>query len=169
MNMNDNESEKAYFAGGCFWGVEYWFGKLEGVLSVRSGYMGGTTEKPTYDKVSAGTTGHAETIEVVFDPTRISFRELAKRFFEIHDPTEVDRQGPDVGTQYRSAVFFVGDEQKRVTEELIGILREQGFDVVTEIVPATVFYPAEDYHQDYYGKTGHIPYCHIPVGRFDTR
>ena len=164
--MNDEGMEKAYFAGGCFWGVEYQLERLEGVMDVRSGYMGGKTDHPTYREVSSGTTGHAETVEVLFDPKRISFHDIAKRFFEIHDPTEVDRQGPDIGSQYRSAVFFVGDEQKLVTEELIGILRDRGYGVVTEVVPAGTFYPAEEYHQDYYEQTGGTPYCHTPVQRF---
>ncbi|MEI6650862.1 MAG: peptide-methionine (S)-S-oxide reductase MsrA [Candidatus Moraniibacteriota bacterium] len=167
--MNDEGMEKAYFAGGCFWGVEYQLERLDGVMDVRSGYMGGKTDHPTYQEVSSGTTGHAETVEVFYDPKRIPFREVAKRFFETHDPTEVGRQGPDIGSQYRSAVFFVGDKQKRATEELIGILRDRGYGVVTEVVPAGTFYPAEDSHQDYYKKTGSTPYCHTPVQRFSHR
>lgn len=163
--MNGNKTETAYFAGGCFWGVEYWMKKLDGVVSVRSGYMDGTVQNPTYEEVCTGRTGHAETVEVVFDPTRISFRDVAKRFFEVHDPTELNRQGPDIGTQYRSAVFYTTDEQKRVVEELIGILRKNGHNVVTEVAQAGPFYPAEDYHQNYYGKTGHVPYCHVPTER----
>lgn len=166
--MNTEGLEKAYFAGGCFWGVEYQLGLLEGVREVRSGYMGGTTENPTYQEVSSGTTGHAETAEVYYDPAVISFREVTKRFFEIHDPTEVGRQGPDIGSQYRSAVFYVSEEQKRTTEELVGILRNRGYDVQTEIAPAGTFYPAEEYHQDYYEKSGGTPYCHSPVDRFGT-
>lgn len=165
-SMNTEGLEKAYFAGGCFWGVEYQLGLLEGVREVRSGYMGGTTENPTYQDVSSGTTGHAETAEVYYDPAVISFREVAKRFFEIHDPTEVGRQGPDIGSQYRSAVFYVFEEQKRTTEELVGILRDRGYDVQTEIAPVGIFYPAEEYHQDYYEKSGGTPYCHTPVDRF---
>ena len=164
--MNDEGMEKAYFAGGCFWGVEFWLRRFDGVMSVRSGYMGGTDENPTYEAVSPGMTGYAETVEVVFDPKRVSYRDLAKRFFEIHDPTELNRQGPDVGTQYRSAVFFTDEGQKRVVDELIGALREKRYAVVTEVIPAEPFYPAEDYHQNYYGKTGHTPYCHVPTKRF---
>ncbi|NTW30881.1 MAG: peptide-methionine (S)-S-oxide reductase MsrA [Candidatus Moranbacteria bacterium] len=164
--MNTEGLEKAYFAGGCFWGVEYQLGLLEGVREVRSGYMGGTTENPTYHDVSSGTTGYAETVEVLFNSEQIAFRDIAKRFFEIHDPTELDRQGPDIGPQYRSSVFYVSEEQKRTTEELVGILRDRGYDVQTEIVPAGIFYTAEDYHQGYYEKSGGTPYCHTPVDRF---
>jgi len=164
--MNTEGLEKAYFSGGCFWGVEYQLGLLEGVREVRSGYMGGTTENPTYQDVSLGTTGHAETVEVYYDPAVISFHDVAKRFFEMHDPTQLGHQGPDYGSQYRSAVFYVSEEQKRTTEELVGILRDRGYDVRTEIVPAGTFYPAEEYHQDYYDKSGGTPYCHTPVDRF---
>lgn len=164
--MNTEGLERAYFAGGCFWGVEYQLGLLDGVREVRSGYMGGTTENPTYKEVSSGTTGHAETVEVYYDPAVIPFRDVAKRFFEIHDPTQAGRQGPDVGSQYRSAVFYTSEEQRQTTEELVDILREKEYDVMTEVVPAGTFYPAEDYHQDYYEKSGGTPYCHSPVERF---
>lgn len=166
--MDENRLEKAYFAGGCFWGVDYRLRKIDGVLSVRSGYMGGSTAHPSYEDVSTGGTGHAETVEVTFDPERVTYRDIAKRFFEIHDPTELDRQGPDVGTQYRSAVFYVNESQKRTTGELIGALRRNGYDVVTEVAPAGPFYVAEEYHQDYCSKTGHEPYCHVPVERFGS-
>lgn len=164
--MNTEGLERAYFAGGCFRGVEYQLGLLEGVREVRSGYMGGTTEDPTYQEVSSGTTGHTETVEVYYDPAIISFREVAKRFFEIHDPTQLGHQGPDYGSQYRSAVFYASESQKRITEELIELLREKEYDVMTEVVPAGTFYPAEEYHQDYYEKSGGTPYCHTPVERF---
>lgn len=159
-------TEKAIFAGGCFWGVEYHFKRLKGVLSTRVGYTGGTTEHPSYKQVCSGKTGHAEALEVEFDPKLVSYEELAKLFFEIHDPTQFERQGPDVGTQYRSAVFYVNDEQRRITESLIRQLEEKGYRVVTEVRKATEFWPAEDYHQDYYEKTGHHPYCHIYQKRF---
>ncbi len=164
--MNEEGLEKAYFAGGCFWGVEHQLEKLAGVLDVRSGYMGGTAENPSYADVSTGATGHAETVEVTFDSARISYREVAKRFFEIHDPTELNRQGPDVGSQYRSAVFFANDEQRRISEQLIDSLRERGYAVVTVVLPAETFFQAEEYHQDYYGRSGGTPYCHVPVDRF---
>ncbi len=160
-------TEKAYFAGGCFWGVEYHFQKAKGVVSTRVGYMGGKKEKPTYKEVCSGTTGYIETMEVVFDKTQTSFEELAKLFFEIHDPTQVNRQGPDVGEQYRSVIFYSNDEQKQTSEKLIKILQEKGYKVATQLEPAQTFWEAEDYHQDYYEKTGHQPYCHIYTKRFE--
>ena len=156
----------AYFAGGCFWGMEHLLQEVEGVTDVRSGYMGGHTEKPTYHEVSGGRTGHAETVAVVYDPTRVTFEELARFFFEIHDPTQVDRQGPDMGSQYRSAIFYASDEQKLVAEGLIGILKEKGYDVATELSEAGSFWEAEDYHQDYYEKSAGSPYCHTRQKRF---
>lgn len=153
--------QRAYFAGGCFWGVEYYFHKVSGVVSATSGFMGGTTENPSYEDVSHKRTGHAETVEVVFDPDKVSYEELAKLFFEIHDPTQRDRQGPDVGTQYRSAVFYTNDAQKAVAERLIGILKGKGLDVVTELKPAEKFYAADEHHQRYYEKSGGTPYCHV--------
>lgn len=159
-------TQKAYFAGGCFWGTEHLLQQKKGVLAVRSGYMGGHKVDPTYKEVCTGLTGHAETVEVEFDSTQTTFEALAKYFFEIHDPTEVDRQGPDVGTQYRSAVFFTSPEQKQTTEQLIGILKGKGFNVVTEVQPAGTFYAAEGYHQDYYEVTGKTPYCHFWQKRF---
>ncbi len=156
----------AYFAGGCFWGMEQLLQEVDGVTDVRSGYMGGHTEKPTYHEVSSGRTGHAETVEVVYDPTRVTFEELARLFFEIHDPTQVDRQGPDLGSQYRSAIFYAGDDQKLAAEKLIGILKEKGYDVATEVTEAGPFWEAEDHHQDYYAKSGGRPYCHTRQKRF---
>jgi peptide methionine sulfoxide reductase msrA/msrB len=159
-------SEDAYFAGGCFWGVEYWFEKLNGVISAESGYMGGDVKSPDYKQVCSGTTGHAEAVRVRYDPTMVSYRELAKLFFEIHDPTQMNRQGPDIGTQYRSAVFHTSDEQKAEAERLIKILKDKGYDVVTAVEPAGVFWTAEEYHQNYYEVKGSQPYCHAKVDRF---
>ena len=158
--------EKAYFAGGCFWGVEYYFQDADGVISTTVGYMGGDKEDPTYQQVSSHATGHAEAIEVVYDPSKTTYEKMAKLFFEIHDPTQLNRQGPDIGNQYRSAVFYVDDMQKQVAEKLIGILKDKGYKVVTQVVKAGPFYPAEDYHQDYYEKKHGTPYCHVYEKKF---
>lgn len=163
---NITKTEKAYFAGGCFWGVEHHFAKLEGVLATSVGYTGGKLKNPGYRDVTGGMSGHAEALEVEFDPGIVSFESLAKQFFEIHDPTQINRQGPDIGHQYRSAVFYANEEQKMISRKLIKILEGKGYEVVTEVVPATEFYDAEDYHQDYYAKTGRQPYCHIYQKRF---
>lgn len=163
--MNKN-TQKAYFAGGCFWGVEYHFQKLPGVISTKVGYMGGNVENPTYEEVSGHGTGHAESMEVIFDPEKTSFEELAKYFFEIHDPTQINRQGPDIGEQYRSVIFYVDEEQKKISQKLINILKEKGYKVVTELEKAGTFWGAEEYHQKYYAKNGHTPYCHIYTKRF---
>ena len=160
------KTERAIFAGGCFWGVEYHFEKVPGVLSVTSGYIGGSKEKPTYEQVCAKETGHAEAVEVVYDPSKATYEQLAKLFFEIHDPTQVNRQGPDVGDQYRSEVFTTSDGQKAVAERLIGFLKEKGLQVATKVTPAGTFWKAEDYHQDYYAKHKKQPYCHVYTKRF---
>ena len=159
-------TETAYFAGGCFWGTEHFFEKANGVQSAVVGYMGGRTENPSYQDVSYKDTGHAETVKVVFDPKEISFEELARLFFEIHDPTQVNRQGPDVGEQYRSAVFYTSKEQKQITRNLIEKLEKKGYKVATQVEPADKFWKAEEYHQDYYEKTGKQPYCHFYTERF---
>ncbi len=159
--------ETAYFAGGCFWGVEHLLEQQEGVLQARSGYMGGHVETPSYKQVCEGLTGHVETVEVVFDPRKISYESLAKLFFEIHDPTQKMRQGPDVGEQYRSVVFVTNEIQKATAQGLIDTLKAKGLDVATSLEPAATFWPAEDYHQDYYKKTGKAPYCHHRVKRFE--
>jgi len=163
----DLKIEKAYFAGGCFWGVEYFFQKEKGVISTRVGYMGGTTEHPSYEDVCTGKTGHAETIEVVFDPNTTNFEKLARLFFEIHDPTQIDRQGPDTGNQYRSEIFYTNDQQKKNAENLIKILKEKGYNVATKLTKAGRFWEAEEYHQSYYRKRNSLPYCHIRIKRFD--
>ncbi|MBI5724867.1 MAG: peptide-methionine (S)-S-oxide reductase MsrA [Planctomycetes bacterium] len=167
-NMSGQKSgtQRAVFAGGCFWGVEHYFQQAKGVLSVTSGYTGGTVDNPTYEQVCAGRTGHAEAVEVVFDPEQTSYEELARLFFEIHDPTQVNRQGPDVGLQYRSAVFWLDEAQKQTAERLIGLLRAKGFNVATQIVPAGKFWPAEGYHQDYLDKHPGRQDCHVRVERF---
>ena len=159
-------TETAYFAGGCFWGVEYLFKGIPGILSSRVGYMGGKTSNPTYNEVCSGLTGHAETLEVVFDPKKTTYEAVTRRFFEIHDPTQAGRQGPDIGDQYRSEIFYTNPEQKNIAEKLIKILVEKGFKIATKIAAAGPFWPAEDYHQDYYQKNGKQPYCHIYTKRF---
>ncbi len=164
--QTSGQSAKAWFAGGCFWGVEHYFEKEPGVLQVISGYMGGTIERPTYEQVCTGRTGHAETVEVTYDPDKTSFETLARLFFEIHDPTHLNHQGPDRGPQYRSAVFYTTDTEKAIVEKLIRLLKEKGYDVVTEVTPASAFWPAETYHQDYYARTGKEPYCHFYIRRF---
>jgi len=158
--------ERALFASGCFWGTQYALQHEKGVLDTKVGYCGGHTPNPTYRQVCAGNTGHAETVEVLFDPETISYEKLVKLFFETHDPTQVNRQGPDRGHQYRSAIFFLGPEQKRVAEKVRDILETQGLRVATRIVPAGAFYPAEAYHQDYYERKGIKSTCHRRVVRF---
>ncbi|WP_288942025.1 bifunctional methionine sulfoxide reductase B/A protein [uncultured Alistipes sp.] len=156
----------AIFAGGCFWGVEYMLSKVPGVLKVESGYIGGTTENPTYEEVCSHRTGHAEAVRVVFDPAKVSYETLARLFFEIHDPTQENGQGPDLGDQYRSEIFYTSPAQQATAEELIAELRRKGYDVVTQVTPAGRFWPAEDYHQRYYERKGTQPYCHAYTKRF---
>jgi peptide methionine sulfoxide reductase msrA/msrB len=157
---------RAIFAAGCFWGVEYYFQKAAGVLSTKVGYTGGQLGNPSYEAVCTGNTGHAEALEVIFDPEKTSFETLAKLFFEIHDPTQLNRQGPDVGSQYRSAIFYVDGAQKKTAEKLIAELKAKGLDVVTEVVQAQHFWPAEAYHQRYYALRNGTPYCHFHTPRF---
>ncbi len=158
--------EKAVFAGGCFWGVEYLVKEFPGIIKVTVGYTGGHTVNPTYKQVCSGTTGHYEAAEVIFDPKKTSYEDLCRYFFDIHDPTQKDRQGPDVGSQYASAIFYFTIEQKKTAQKLIDILKKKGLDVQTKLIPASPFYPAEEYHQDYYKKTGKTPYCHVFMDRF---
>lgn len=160
------KTEKAIFAGGCFWGVEHYFLNKKGVLNTQVGYIGGHKDNPTYKEVCYTDTGHAEAMEVTYDPTQTTYEELAKLFFEIHDPAQVNRQGPDIGKQYRSEVFYLDDEQKATAEKLIQILKDKGIEVATKVTKATTFWPAEDYHQQYYEKTGKEPYCHVYTKKF---
>lgn len=167
ISMNfEPATKRALFASGCFWGIEYHFSSLAGVLSTTVGYSGGDKSDPTYQEVCSGTTGHVETLEVIYDPLKITYEELARLFFETHDPTQVDRQGPDIGTQYRSALFYLNREQKAVAEKLVNTLANKGFDIATEITAASEFWPAENYHQDYYENKGGTPYCHFYTKRF---
>ena len=156
--------EKATFAAGCFWGVQAEFDKIEGVTASRVGYTGGHTQEPTYREVCSGTTGHAEACELTFDPATVSFEELLRAFWELHDPTTPDRQGPDIGTQYRSAVFFHSEEQERIVKASIAELEEKSVfpdKIVTQVAPATTFWDAEDYHQKYIEKRGGLGSCHV--------
>ena len=163
----DKTFERAVFAGGCFWGVEYYLQQARGVIRAVSGYTGGRSEQPTYQQVCKGGTGHIEAVEVLFDPKQTTYEALARLFFETHDPTQRDRQGPDIGEQYRSVVFYRDDAQKETAEKLITLLRAKKISVVTRLEPASAFWPAETYHQDYYFHKGTTPYCHRPVKRFD--
>ncbi|MDD4993412.1 MAG: bifunctional methionine sulfoxide reductase B/A protein [Paludibacter sp.] len=153
--------ETAYFASGCFWGTEYHFMKAKGVKETTVGYMGGHTQHPTYKEVCTGETGHAETTEVVFDTTQTSYEDMVKLYFETHDFTQVGGQGPDIGDQYRSVIFYTSEAQKQVAEKYIDILTNKGYKVATILEKAPEFWPAEDYHQEYYDKKHGSPYCHI--------
>lgn len=161
MDVQHNQ-EVATLAGGCFWCLEAVFKDLRGVASVVSGYSGGDVVNPTYHQVCSGTTGHAEVVQITFDPQTVSFREILEVFFTIHDPTTLNRQGADVGTQYRSAVFYHSPEQKEIAGQVIAELTAEQLwrdPVVTEVVPLTAFYAAEDYHQDYFERNPSQPYC----------
>jgi peptide-methionine (S)-S-oxide reductase len=156
--------EKATFAAGCFWGVESVFEQVPGVVGTRVGYAGGRTESPTYREVCSGRTGHAESVEVTFDPTQVSYEQLVDVFFMNHDPTTRNRQGPDVGEQYRSAIFVHAPEQERIAREKLQQLDRSGRyrgPIVTEIVPAARFWEAEEYHQKYYSRRGMVAACHL--------
>lgn len=164
---NSKEYARALFASGCYWGTEYYLQQAEGVIETHVGYAGGHVANPSYKEVCTGRTGHAETVEVVYDPEKTDYETLARLFFETHDPTQVDRQGPDIGTQYRSAIFYLNDEQKAVAEKLVGLLKEKGYDVATEITGGATFYrEREEYHHDYYQKKGGAPYCHMYTKKF---
>ena len=151
----------AYFSSGCFWGTEYWFEKSKGVISVVSGYAGGHKANPTYREVCIGLTGHLETVRVCYDPEKTTYEELVKLFFETHDFTQKNGQGPDIGSQYLSAIFYQNEEEKEIAEKYIKMLRDRNYDVATTLREYKNFYEAEDYHQDYYAKKGSMPYCHF--------
>jgi len=158
--------EIATLAGGCFWCLEAVYDEVKGVQSVESGYMGGRKPDPTYEQVCSGTTGHAEVVQITFDPAVVSYKELLEVFFVIHDPTTLDRQGNDVGTQYRSAIFYHSPEQKQVAEQTMGELAaEKVYDtaIVTQLLLAERFYPAEGYHQEYFQRNQNQPYCQFVV------
>jgi peptide methionine sulfoxide reductase msrA/msrB len=157
------KTETAYFAGGCFWGLEHYFHEGPGVITATSGYMQGRVEHPTYEQVCTDKTGHAETVQVVFDPQRITYRRLLEAFFKMHDPTELDRQGPDVGAQYRSGIWYTTPEQQRAAQAALRELQAapgfRGRKIVTQIEAAKTFWPAEEYHQNYISRTGRA--CHV--------
>ena len=164
--MNQSATETAIFAGGCFWCTEAIFTEMKGVKSVIPGYTGGKRPNPTYEQVSTGATGHAEAVKIVFDPSEVSYEELLQVFFATHDPTTLNRQGNDVGTQYRSAVFYTDEKQKDIANAYIKFLNDSDvFDqyIVTEVVPATAFYEAEDYHKNYLTNNPDNPYCQYVV------
>jgi peptide-methionine (S)-S-oxide reductase len=164
--MVERRSETATLAGGCFWCLEAVFERLRGVERVVSGYAGGATDQPSYAEVCSGRTGHAEVVQVTFDPAELSYAELLQLFFVFHDPTTLNRQGADAGTQYRSAIFFHTPEQERVAREVIARLAaDRVFDtpIVTELVPLQAFHPAEAYHQGYYDQNADQPYCRAVI------
>ncbi|MFA5233810.1 MAG: bifunctional methionine sulfoxide reductase B/A protein [Sulfurimonas sp.] len=165
-DIKDEKLSYAYFAGGCFWGVEYYLQKLQGVKEVISGFMGGHVKNPSYYEVVRSNTGHLETVEVTYDSTVISYEEIAKAFFEIHDPTQTNGQGPDIGEQYLSALFVSSEEERKIAQNLIEKLEANGYKVVTKILQKSEFYPADESHQNYYDKKGSKPYCHGYVKRF---
>lgn len=163
-DSRDNKKEVAVFAGGCFWCTEAVFEDLKGVIAVMPGYAGGHTENPTYEQVCGGSTGHAEVIRIEFDPSKIPYADLLTVFFATHDPTTKDRQGADVGSQYRSAIFYATEAQKKDAEEFIAKLNEgPGPKAVTEIAPLGAFYPAEEYHREYYRNNTSAPYCQVVI------
>lgn len=158
--------ETAIFASGCFWGTEHWMQKQEGVISTDVGYIGGHVDNPTYEEVCGTKTGHAEAVRVIFNPEKVSFENLVKVFFETHDPTQMNRQGPDIGNQYRSEIFYFDEVQKEICEKLIKQLKSTGYNVVTKLSESSEFWKAEEYHQSYYSKNGSTPYCHFYTKRF---
>jgi peptide-methionine (S)-S-oxide reductase len=162
----ESGSEVATLAGGCFWCLEAVYEQVNGVLRVESGYAGGTVPNPTYEQVCTGRTGHAEVAQVTFDPEVVSFEDLLAIFFTIHDPTTLNRQGADVGTQYRSAIFYHDESQRAAAESVIGRIEAEGIwddPIVTEVTPLGTFYPAEDYHQEYYRRNQGQPYCQVVI------
>jgi peptide methionine sulfoxide reductase msrA/msrB len=163
---DNSPRDTAIFASGCFWGTEYHLQRFKGVIDTKPGYIGGNIKNPSYQQVCSGMTGHAEAVRVIYNPNIVSYEDLAKLYFETHDPTQVDRQGPDIGNQYRSEIFYTNNQQKKISEELIDKLEKKGLKIATKLTNAGTFWVAEEYHQDYYQKTGKQPYCHKYTKRF---
>ncbi|WP_085536159.1 peptide-methionine (S)-S-oxide reductase MsrA [Massilibacteroides vaginae] len=161
MTSDTNQTAVAYFASGCFWGTQYYFDKAPGVISTRAGFMGGHVDSPSYQQVKTGQTAHLELVEVVYDPTKTDYEALVRLFFETHNFTQTDGQGPDIGSQYLSAIFYSNNEELSIAKKYSDILTQKGFEVATALRKAETFWPAEDYHQHYYDKNGSTPYCHI--------
>ena len=161
-----SDPQTIVLGGGCFWCTEAVYKEVQGITDVESGYSNGHAQRPSYEQVCTGTTGHNEVVKLTYDPAQISTRQILEIFFVVHDPTQLNRQGPDRGDQYRSAVYYLDDAQKATTEKLIQILKDKGLNVVTVVTKATKFYPAEKYHQQYYEKKGSQPYCHAYTKRF---
>lgn len=164
--ISNQNTDTATFANGCFWCTEALFQEVEGVMKVTSGYSGGTVANPTYEQVSDGTTGHAECLQIIYDSSKVSFEDLLGMFWQSHDPTTLNRQGNDVGTQYRSVVFYHNEQQHRLAEKYLKLLDSSGAfskPIVTKVEPFIHFYPAENYHQNYYLRNGHDPYCQFII------
>lgn len=159
--------ETAIFAGGCFWGVQYFFEKAKGVVDTKVGYIGGHVDHPTYEQVCSHTTGHYEAVKVTYDNRVTNYETMARLFFDIHDPTQTNGQGPDLGQQYMSVIFYENDAQKQTAEKLIKILDGKGYKVATQLKQATTFWPAEEYHEHHYDKEGGMPYCHRYENKFN--
>jgi len=165
-NTEIMDTEEAIYAGGCFWGIQYLLEQEPGVLFTEVGYTGGDKKTPTYEQVCTKKTGHLEATRVIYNPKIIDYETLTKLFLEIHNPTQTDGQGPDIGPQYQSAIFYYSDQQKKIANDLLNLLRNKGLKISTKLTAASTFWPAEIHHQDYYQKTGKQPYCHIRTKRF---
>ena len=164
--MTNPDGSIATLGGGCFWCLDAAYAQVDGISAIVSGYAGGSVDNPTYEEVCSGRTGHAEVVQMTFDPERVSYRDLLEIFFTIHDPTTLNRQGADVGTQYRSVIFYHDEEQRRIAGEVISAMTAEGYwpnPVVTEVLPSPIFYPAEGHHQDYYARNSGQPYCQVVI------
>ncbi len=161
-----SKTDTAIFASGCFWGTEHWMNKQKGVISTEVGYIGGHIKSPTYEQVCSKTSGHAEAVRVIFNPEEVSYEDLSVIFFETHDQSQINRQGHDIGDQYRSEIFYFNEKQKNIAEKLIKQLETKGYKVATKLTKASEFWKAEEYHQDYYTKNGSSPYCHFYTKKF---